>query len=98
MLRLVKVLPTTMGWPIAMLSSLHNPSKFASIKSASLFMQAARCAPVKLFHGPPWNAALAAATAASTSAGPATCTSDVTTESSIGFLTVIVCPDLDLTY
>jgi hypothetical protein len=44
------------------------------MRSANLFMQAARWEPVKVLHGPVLKAASAAATARSISSGPATST------------------------
>lgn len=87
---------TMLGWPMATVSSLAIFSVFASIRSANFSIHFARSAPVNFFHGPS-KAALAAATAASTSSGPAAWTSSVTTVSSVGLVTISVSPDFDLT-
>lgn len=70
---------------------------FFSSKSANLRRCAARWAPVYLLHGPDLNAVSAAATAASISASPATCTAAGILDSSKGLTSVSVSPDWELT-
>lgn len=97
-LKPVNIFAIEIGYPIARVSSFASFSILASNRSANLFLHEALFAPLKCLHSPLLKAALAAATAASTSSGPATCKSEVTMESSTGYLTVRVSPDLDLTY
>lgn len=82
----------TLHW----LSNFAIRSTFFSSKSANLSIIAPLFAPAVAFH--PGRAALAAATALSTSASDATWTLSDTTESSLGLYIVKVSPVLDLTY
>lgn len=84
--------------PIQRESSSASSFAFAAIKSANLFMQTARWAPVNVLHGPVLKAAWAAVTAILMSSSPATSTAAGMVDPSEGLMSVRVSDDFAPTY